>query len=93
MSRIVIFVLALFVLWRVLSSLGKRAAASGLGADSYSRFNPMQRRRRLNLEEEPRADSPEELLACSRCGTYVPDGRAIFGGEGDVFCSRSCRDE
>lgn len=92
MQRIVFIVLALFVLWRVLRAFGKRAAASGLGADSYSRFNPRQRRRRLDLDDEPRPNSPEELVQCGRCGTYVPAGRALVGEDGDVFCSQSCRD-
>ncbi len=92
MSRIVFFVLVLFVLWRVFSALGKRAATGGLGADSYSRFNPRQRRRRLDLDDSPGQDVPEELLRCVQCGTYVPDGRSVAGEGDDVFCSQTCRD-
>ncbi len=91
MSRIVFIVLALFVVWRVLSSLGKRSAAGGLGADSFSRFSPQQRRRRLDLDGEPPDETPEELLRCVHCGTYVPRGRALPGEGNDVFCNQACR--
>lgn len=91
MSRIVFFVLALFVLWRLLSAMGKRGTSSGLGADSYSRYHPRERRRRMDLEDSSPPDTPEELFRCVQCGTYVPDGRVLKGGEDDVFCSRSCR--
>jgi len=91
MPRIVFFVLALFVLWRVLSSLGKRRASGGLGADSYSRFSPQQRRRRRDLERDPPNPSPVELSECAHCGTYVPVG-GTFLAEGETFfCGVKCR--
>ena len=88
MSRIVVVVLALFVLWRLLTAVGKRASSRGFGADSYSRFSPEQRRRRT--EQRPRG--PEELLQCSTCGTFVPKGRALPATDGRVFCGPECRD-
>lgn len=90
MPRIVFFVLALFVMWRVLSSLGKRRASGGLGADSYSRFSPQQRRRRIDLENDSPDPSPEELSECAQCGTYVPVGRAVFADAETVFCGERC---
>jgi hypothetical protein len=93
MSRIVLIVLALFVVWRLLSAVGRKNASSGLGADSYSRFNPRQRRRRLDLEDVQRQVAPEELSQCARCGVFVPQGRAVRGEGSDVFCSQECRDE
>ena len=93
MPRIVFFVLALFVLWRLLSAIGKRGSSTGLGADSYSRFHPRQRRRRMDLDDAPPTGRPEELFRCVQCGTYVPDGRALTGEGDDVFCSESCRRE
>jgi hypothetical protein len=93
MPRIVFFVLLLFVLWRVLSALGKRRSSSGLGADSYSRFHPRQRRRRREMDATERSSKPEELLKCLSCGTYVPSERAIVGEGDHVFCSQSCHDE
>ena len=91
MQRIVFIVLALFVIWRVLSSLGKRTSAGGLGADSFSRFSPRQRGRRLNLDPDPSITTPEELLQCSGCGTFVPRARALPGEGGDFFCNQRCR--
>jgi hypothetical protein len=88
MSRIVVIVLALFVVWRLLSALGKRASSRGLGADSYSRFSPEQRRRRA----EQRPSGPEELLECAACGTFVPRGRAVPGAGDRLYCSTTCRD-
>jgi hypothetical protein len=93
MSRIVFFVFALFLMWRVLSALGKRRSAGGLGADSYSRFSPRQRRRRMDLDGATEQLPPEELCECLQCGTFVPRGRAISGDGDAVFCSRSCRDQ
>jgi hypothetical protein len=93
MPRIVFFVLALFVLWRLLSAIGKRGSSTGLGADSYSRYHPRQRRRRMGLDDTSPPGRPEELLRCVQCGTYVPDGRALTDEEDDVFCSESCRHE
>lgn len=93
MPRIVFFVLALFVLWRLLSAIGKRGSSTGLGADSYSRYHPRQRRRRVGLDDTPTPDHPEELFRCVQCGTYVPDGRVLTGEGDDVFCSESCRHE
>lgn len=93
MPRIVFFVLLLFVVWRLLSSLGKRRASGGLGADSYSRFSPRQRRRRLDLEHDPSEVSPEELSECAHCGTFVPTGRALIGRGDAVYCGEKCRQE
>jgi hypothetical protein len=91
MPRIVFFVLALFVLWRVLSALGKRSASAGLGADSYSRFHPQQRRRRMNADEAPGFEAREELVKCVQCGTYVPMERALEGEVERDFRCRPCR--
>lgn len=93
LPRIVFIVLALFVMWRVLSALGKRRVADGFGADSFSRFSPRERGRRRGLERDPSADSPEELVRCAKCGTYVPQGGVLPEESGGAFCSRSCRDE
>jgi hypothetical protein len=91
MQRIVFLVFALFLVWRVLAALGKRRSAGGLGADSYSRFSPRQRRRRLDLDREEEQRPPEELCECQQCGTYVPRGRALPGDGGGVFCTPNCR--
>jgi hypothetical protein len=91
MPRIVLVVLALFLVWRILSAIGKRASSSKFGADSFSRFAPRQRRRRMDERRERTGQGPEELLLCESCGTYVPSGRSITDGGGSVFCSETCR--
>lgn len=91
--RIVFIVLALFVVWRVLSALGKRMVSGGLGADSYSRFSPRERGRRRDLDHDRSSGSPEELVGCAQCGTYVPRGRTLAGESGGAFCGPSCRSE
>lgn len=93
MARIVFFVLALFVLWRLLSAMGKRGTSAGLGADSYSRYHPRERRRRMDIEDSSPPDTLEELFRCVQCEIYVPNGRALIGEGDDVFCSQSCRYE
>jgi hypothetical protein len=91
MPRIVFVVLALFLVWRILSAIGKRASGSNFGADSFSRFAPRQRRRRMDEQSERVCQRPEELLLCLGCGTYVPAERALTDGNGQVFCSEACR--
>ena len=46
LQRILIVVLILFVVWRLLAMWGRRMRGAQPGADSYSRFNPQQRRQR-----------------------------------------------
>jgi len=92
LQRILLLVLALFVVWRLLVALGRRVGRSGHGADSFSRFSAERRRRRQEWEARRRDDRPDELVACSRCGTYVPSRRALSSGSGAVYCSPSCRD-
>lgn len=84
MSRVVFVVLVLFVLWRLLSSFGRRVARQGHGADSFSRFSPQERARR-------RAAPPEPLVSCGVCGTYIPAGRALPAVGGTLVCSDACR--
>jgi hypothetical protein len=91
LSRIVIIVLVLFVAWRVLTSLGKRASATGHGADSYSRFSPRSRRRRMDQRPGGRDPALEELLPCAGCGTFVPVDRALRGTDDLLYCSEACR--
>lgn len=37
------------------------------------------------------ADPQDDLIACSRCGVYLPRTRATMR-EGDLYCSPKCRD-
>ena len=39
---------------------------------------------------EPKAAAPGKLVNCSKCGTWVPEDRAIRLGRTSVFCSSRC---
>ena len=90
LQRVLLIVLVLYGLWRIVTAWGRRLRRSSPGAASYSRFNPNERRKRSGT---PSGDSlvPEELVACSHCGTYVPARRALTESGGTVFCGDECR--
>ena len=92
LQRILLVVLVLFVVWRLLSAMGRRLGQQSPGADSYSRFSPNKRRRRREWARSGSDDGPERLVACSHCGTLVPAGRALAATSGETFCSPECRD-
>lgn len=92
LQRILLFVLVLFVVWRLLVAFGRRIGRTGHGADSYSRFSPYRSRRRREWTAERAGERPDELVPCQRCGTYVPSRRALTSGTGAVFCGPECRD-
>jgi len=91
LQRIALIVLVLFVLWRILSAFGRRLGQDAPGADSFSRFSPEKRRRRRQ-RAAAEAEPPEELVACSWCGTYIPVQRALPAGDGLRVCGTECRD-
>lgn len=90
MQRIIIIVAVLYVLWRVLAAMGRRTAASGKGAEDFSRFNARSRDRRRAAKE--RQAENVELIACAHCGTFIPTDRTLTSGEGVMCCSRDCAD-
>ncbi len=90
MQRILVFVVVLLVIWRILSALGRRLSEKAPNADSFSRFSPEARRRRKQWSGEG-DQRVEELVECSRCGTFVPAGRALARDGGGSFCSEECR--
>ena len=90
MQRILIVVVALIVVWRILVSIGRRLSDKAPGADSFSRFSPEARRRRQQWSEATQG-RVEELVECTRCGTFVPAGRALTDGDHRVYCSDECR--
>lgn len=91
LQRILLIILVLYALWRILSAWGRRLGKEAPGADSYSRFNPRARRQRRSSVGGV-DQSPEELVACSGCGTYVPVRRALTEGGGRFFCGEECRE-
>jgi uncharacterized protein len=88
LQRILLIILVLYALWRIATAWGRRLGRESPGADSFSRFHPDKRRQRTRDQQ---AD-PEQLVACSHCGTYVPATRALTAGGDHVFCSPECRD-
>lgn len=89
MQRILIVVIVLLVVWRILASIGRRLSETAPGADSFSRFSPEARRRRRQAGGD--AQTMEELVECTVCGTFVPAGRALSDGDSRVFCGEDCR--
>ena len=88
LQRILLIILVLYALWRIVTAWGRRLGRDSPGADSYSRFHPDKRRQRTGGQQA----GPEQLVACSRCGTYVPAPRALTAGGDRIFCSTECRD-
>jgi hypothetical protein len=92
LSRILFVVVVLLVVWRLLAAWTARSRRSGLGADSYSRYSPNQRKRRREWARQSRETGPEKLVACSYCGTLVPAGKVLGSGDDAVYCQDSCRE-
>lgn len=88
MQRIVLIVAALFVLWRLLTALGKRSATTRRGAEDFSRFSAKSRDRRR--EAARRRDDGGDLVACHHCQTMIPASRAVTVGSSGTFCSQAC---
>jgi hypothetical protein len=93
LQRIVLIVIVLVGVWRITIAIGRRRRETGFGADSYSRFSPLRRRRRRELSARLGDERADHLVACRRCGTYVPSRRALTSGSGEVFCGPGCRDQ
>ncbi len=88
LQRIVFVVLALFVLWRLLTAHGRRIHGATGGADRFSRYGRRGRDRFRQDEIEPR----EDLVACAACGTLVPTTRVRTTSDGRPACSDACRE-
>lgn len=43
-----------------------------------------------NEVEEPKIPASGKLVNCSKCGTWVPEERAIRLGRTSTFCSSTC---
>ncbi len=85
MGRLLVLLLLLYILWLAVQSfMQKLRAATGSGALR----SPAPAARSAAA---PSAPSPEILLACAACGTFVPASRALPGGGTEVFCSEECR--
>ncbi|MBW8875590.1 MAG: hypothetical protein JF614_11560 [Acidobacteria bacterium] len=85
MGRLLVLLLLLYILWLAVQNfMQKLRAATGSG--TLRPQAPIAR-----SAAAPSTPSPEILLACAACGTYVPASRALPGGGTEVFCSEECR--
>jgi uncharacterized protein len=82
MRRLLIFIAALYVVWRILGMIGKRVRRETGGSDAFSRFSARRKSRSL--------EGDEPLVACARCGIHVPSSRTVRGESG-FYCSTECR--
>jgi hypothetical protein len=87
MRRFLIFIVLLYVVWRILNLVGRRMQRNSQGADAFSRFGRREPGR--TASQRPQG---EKLIACQRCGTLLPASRALPGPGGAVYCSDECRD-
>ncbi|HKV12810.1 MAG TPA: PP0621 family protein [Thermoanaerobaculia bacterium] len=84
MTRFIVIVLLLVILWLSVQNFVQRLRASLGGGET---------RRSVPLSSRSRVERIEEMVRCTVCGTHVPSSRALksAGGGGEVFCSEECR--
>ncbi|WP_415034627.1 PP0621 family protein [Azonexus sp.] len=47
---------------------------------------------RPRAQKPPQKEGEEKMLACARCGVYLPASEALPGPQGQYFCSPQHRD-
>ncbi len=84
MGRLLVLGLLLYILWMAVGNfMRKLRSAVSSGA--------LQPPRPPAVRSGSAPPSPEILLPCATCGTYVPASRAVAGSGAEVFCSEACR--
>jgi len=83
MRRLLIIVIFLYVVWRILGIIGRRLR----GVDPRER---VARRPAQGAAKPGPPGKAMRLVACSRCGTLVPEDRALRGPRGELYCAVSC---
>ena len=81
MRRLLILIIVLYVVWRVLGIVGRRRAM----ADARERVRGVGAKGR---DRGP--DRTRQLVPCARCGTLVPEDRAVRGSDGNLYCAATC---
>lgn len=81
MGRVFVLALLLYILWMAVGNFMQRLKA----AVSSGAFQPPP------VRSAAAPPSPEVLLPCAACGTFVPASRALAGKGAEVFCSAACR--
>jgi len=85
MGRLLVLALLLYILWMAVGNfMQKLKSAVSTGA-----LRPPQPPAAVPSAGAP--PSPEVLLPCAACGTFVPVSRAVAGKGSEVFCSEECR--
>jgi len=84
--RLLVFIIVLYVVWRVLIIVGRRIQGKGGARRPFQEGFGSGRER-----EKPGAGRGERLVPCAGCGTMVPESRALGDAEGRFFCSERCR--
>jgi hypothetical protein len=84
MSRTLLIVIVLYVIWRVLYAYGRRMDRRSRGAEDFSKFSAKRRDRVGEREAQP--VSGGELVSCSGCGVLTPRD-----GSGDPPTCGQCR--
>jgi uncharacterized protein len=62
-----------------------------LGFLAYLVFKGLRRSASLRQEKAEKPQAPERMVACARCGVYLPESEAHDGGDGNRFCSEEHR--
>jgi len=91
-QRIAVIVLVLFVLWRVLTAVGKRLMKDSAGAEDFSKFSARRRDRR-NRFRPSGGPGNDELVECAGCASWVPASRVSRANDGSAYCSEACMGE
>ena len=89
-QRIALIVLVLFILWRLLTAVGKRLVRDSAGAEDFSRFSARRRDRRDRFRPKGGTRN-DELVECAGCASWVPSSRASRARDGSAYCSETCK--
>lgn len=88
MREFVVILLVILILLGLTAYKYRRQIAMVIG------FGKMLREARANIKQAsaPRQIDPEpsELVSCTRCGTWVPQDRAIRFDARTYYCSQDC---
>ncbi len=84
MGRLLVLALLLYILWMAVGNFMQKLKSA---VSSGALRQPPQTR---TVRSAP-PPTPEVLLPCAACGTFVPASRAVAGKGAEVYCSEACR--
>ena len=85
MGRLLVLALLLYILWMAVGNFMQKLRSA---VSSGALRQPPPTRTVRSAASPP---TPEVLLPCAACGTFVPASRAVAGKGAEVFCSEACR--